>query len=556
MMMIMMTKKYQLTILFACLFMVAMAGNQRFDRAELQRAIKTHAVQIDCAQPSADRPSSTRLLRQSLLERYLPAVDSVRIVKVLGDKIVSARASFLEIDDDGNVVQTDTASISLGWAVRLDSIDGTISASGFYGNFDLPIIVGDDGKLMIQYGVWSEYKRIGSARNRIDTIAYACPVPLEWLWGEDVDATGAEGTILEDGSVVFETPFAMFIEQVSKEYLNGRLWRTDTTTMLSPVYHDVTFVTPNGVNRFMKYIDFSNYQVVGFEGEMPVLPNGVGGIVPRPVDPRPIKPRVDDPFVAQFIKGRKVGMSLDFSDVEFHPYGTEYFPDGVGGVVPRPVDPRPVKPGNRFLDVTKVGPKQVNNLGSDRFTASIRMEPVYIFQPDDSTVMVYNIMGQGFVMNTMTLHADSTVTYPLQVLGYNNKKGAYTYNCTMSVQVDSCLELGCTGMVTPTMISLDNVAVYCPVDGDNTTSYPTFTLMLNGDNQFVIPSAMLLGDVNGDRTVNISDVTTMIDHLLGSGSDPLFRENAADVNHDGIVNISDVTTLIDRLLGNDTAAGE
>lgn len=174
----MMTKKYQLTILFACLFMVAMAGNQRFDRAELQRAIKTHAVQIDCAQPSADRPSSTQLLRQSLLERYLPAVDSVRIVKVLGDKIVSARASFLEIDDDGNVVQTDTASISLGWAVRLDSIDGTISASGFYGNFDLPIIVGDDGKLMIQYGVWSEYKRIGSARNRIDTIAYACPVPL------------------------------------------------------------------------------------------------------------------------------------------------------------------------------------------------------------------------------------------------------------------------------------------------------------------------------------------------------------------------------------------
>ena len=52
------------------------------------------------------------------------------------------------------------------------------------------------------------------------------------------------------------------------------------------------------------------------------------------------------------------------------------------------------------------------------------------------------------------------------------------------------------------------------------------------------------GDVNGDGSVNISDVTTLIDMLLGNGS----TSPAADVNGDGSVSISDVTTLIDMLL--------
>ena len=55
------------------------------------------------------------------------------------------------------------------------------------------------------------------------------------------------------------------------------------------------------------------------------------------------------------------------------------------------------------------------------------------------------------------------------------------------------------------------------------------------------------GDVNDDGSVNISDVTTLIDYLLsGDGTD--INILAADCNQDGSVNISDVTTLIDYLL--------
>ena len=55
------------------------------------------------------------------------------------------------------------------------------------------------------------------------------------------------------------------------------------------------------------------------------------------------------------------------------------------------------------------------------------------------------------------------------------------------------------------------------------------------------------GDVNGDSSVNISDVTALIDYLLGGNPQGLNVDNA-DTNRDGSVNISDVTTLIDYLL--------
>ena len=59
----------------------------------------------------------------------------------------------------------------------------------------------------------------------------------------------------------------------------------------------------------------------------------------------------------------------------------------------------------------------------------------------------------------------------------------------------------------------------------------------------------VVGDVNGDGSVNISDVTVLIDYLLGSDMATVDMD-AADVNSDGLINISDVTILIDMLLGN------
>ena len=57
-----------------------------------------------------------------------------------------------------------------------------------------------------------------------------------------------------------------------------------------------------------------------------------------------------------------------------------------------------------------------------------------------------------------------------------------------------------------------------------------------------------VGDVDGNGIINIADVSSLIDHLLGGETD--FSAPLADVDLDGNINISDVSALIDYLLRN------
>ena len=59
--------------------------------------------------------------------------------------------------------------------------------------------------------------------------------------------------------------------------------------------------------------------------------------------------------------------------------------------------------------------------------------------------------------------------------------------------------------------------------------------------------APLVGDVNQDGSVNIADVTALIDYLLNDASAAPVE---ADVNQDGIVNVADLADLIDLMLTN------
>ena len=54
-----------------------------------------------------------------------------------------------------------------------------------------------------------------------------------------------------------------------------------------------------------------------------------------------------------------------------------------------------------------------------------------------------------------------------------------------------------------------------------------------------------VGDVNADGTVNVSDVTALVNQIIGSGS---YSAQACDVNGDGEVNVSDVTALVNLII--------
>ena len=68
----------------------------------------------------------------------------------------------------------------------------------------------------------------------------------------------------------------------------------------------------------------------------------------------------------------------------------------------------------------------------------------------------------------------------------------------------------------------------------------------NEEQVTLLSAAFEVGDVNHSGTVDIADVTKLIDYLLGYSDG--FYTDCADVNGDQSISIADVTALIDRLL--------
>ena len=108
---------------------------------------------------------------------------------------------------------------------------------------------------------------------------------------------------------------------------------------------------------------------------------------------------------------------------------------------------------------------------------------------------------------------------------------------TAAVTISQDMFNNCTSLVggQGTTYDANHVdAAYAHIDGG-----------LSNSGYFTAKNAGLRGDVNGDNDVNISDVTALIDLLLGGGT---ISNSEADCNQDGHVSISDVTVLIDYLL--------
>ena len=67
--------------------------------------------------------------------------------------------------------------------------------------------------------------------------------------------------------------------------------------------------------------------------------------------------------------------------------------------------------------------------------------------------------------------------------------------------------------------------------------------------QVTLTEHVTVGDVNCDGEVNVNDVTTLVNYILGKNPTP-FDSVAADVNEDTAINVNDVTALINLILNN------
>lgn len=63
-------------------------------------------------------------------------------------------------------------------------------------------------------------------------------------------------------------------------------------------------------------------------------------------------------------------------------------------------------------------------------------------------------------------------------------------------------------------------------------------------------TTLLIGDVNKDDTIDVSDVTSLVSIILGVH----IETSESDVNGDGTTDVSDVTKLISKILGTDEPA--
>lgn len=66
---------------------------------------------------------------------------------------------------------------------------------------------------------------------------------------------------------------------------------------------------------------------------------------------------------------------------------------------------------------------------------------------------------------------------------------------------------------------------------------------------YVLEEPETKGDFNGDGLINITDVTILVNRLLGNQEKHKFFIPDVDVNGDGVVNISDVVYLVNIILG-------
>ena len=103
------------------------------------------------------------------------------------------------------------------------------------------------------------------------------------------------------------------------------------------------------------------------------------------------------------------------------------------------------------------------------------------------------------------------------------------------------------------LVTNDMVGTELPLGADGSTSAFQigagewkFTLNLNERTLVIDHLNLIRGDVNGDGKVNVSDVTKLVNVILGIES---VDAMIADVNGDGRVNVSDLATIINIILG-------
>lgn len=107
------------------------------------------------------------------------------------------------------------------------------------------------------------------------------------------------------------------------------------------------------------------------------------------------------------------------------------------------------------------------------------------------------------------------------------------------------------GVYDPLVIAKSGDKSKFYVGDDNTLRYPEMSFNINPFRAYLQLNDGLRtsanGDVNGDKEINVLDVTELVDYILGNASSEFIVANA-DVTEEGEVDVNDVTAVVDTIL--------
>lgn len=182
---------------------------------------------------------------------------------------------------------------------------------------------------------------------------------------------------------------------------------------------------------------------------------------------------------------------------------------------------------------------------------------------DQSGVMPFttkNVVPSAPVF--ITPSSDNQTLYGNQVIAFDPEEGAQSLRVEISTSTSfptrTSWKATLSGGDFSTVPLAEMTGTGRPVDGKSyyvraryaygtagsaTVSYTDYSPV----RQFAYSAAPLLGDIDGNGLVNVSDVTALINRILGTAD---YSDSVCDINADGLVNVSDVTALINLILGN------
>ncbi|MBR4828255.1 MAG: hypothetical protein IKZ92_00415 [Muribaculaceae bacterium] len=163
-------------------------------------------------------------------------------------------------DADGTF-SVEKVPFNSGWMTTFtpsaNSGDGHVVIEGFYGDISLPVAVDyHASKVTLKAGVSLaivvSFEQQGEIQIKREQNVYV--VPEECLWSDDADLADINGMIDNDGSIMFDTGFSLYIEEVATSINRETqaVVSTDTIGALSLIFRNMCLRMPNGVHEFTR----------------------------------------------------------------------------------------------------------------------------------------------------------------------------------------------------------------------------------------------------------------------------------------------------------------